>query len=201
MIAALVPAAGESRRMGRPKLLLSVEGVAVIARVVKALVAGGAHPVLVVSPPIDASGGREVETEAVRAGARVVVPEAQPPDMRTSVMIGLRRLESDPAPITAVLLAPADSPGLTASLVARVIRRSEAEPGAIVVPTFEGVRGHPVALPWPIARAVFDLPEDAGVNTLIRQNSDRVVELSVDDPGAIDDLDTPEDYRRWEHDG
>ena len=199
MIAALVPAAGESRRMGQPKLLLDVGGASLIARVVAALLAGGAAPVVVVPPPASAPGSAEVAAEATRAGAVIVVPDAQPPDMRASVEIGLGFLDLSALPIAAVLLAPGDSPGLTPGLVARLVAQAQAEarPDTIVVPTVAGKRGHPVALPWPLARTISDLPPDLGVNALLLQNPDRVVELPVDDPGAVADLDTPEDYREW----
>ena len=82
MIAAIVPAAGRSQRMGRPKLILPVGGETVIARVVAALVAGGAEPVLVVVPPASASGAIILAEEAERAGAVVVVAPERPADMR-----------------------------------------------------------------------------------------------------------------------
>jgi molybdenum cofactor cytidylyltransferase len=197
MIAALVPAAGESRRMGRPKLLLDIDGRTLIARVVAALSAGGAAPVVVVPPPAIVPGAAEVAAEATRAGAVVVVPDAQPPDMRASVEIGLGVLELSALPIATVLLEPGDSPGLTPGLVGRVVAAAAARPDRIVVPTVAGKRGHPVALPWALARTITDLPPDLGVNTLLLQNPDRVEELPVDDLGAVADLDTPEDYRVW----
>ena len=55
-IAAIVPAAGRSERMGRPKLILPIGGATVIARVVAALRQGGAEPVVVVAPPAEAPG-------------------------------------------------------------------------------------------------------------------------------------------------
>lgn len=198
MIAAIVPAAGESRRMGRPKLILPIEGRPLIARVVSAFREGGAFGVVVVSPPANAPGSLFLRQEAEAAGARVVVPETQPVDMRASIERAIAELEQDPAVPRAVLLAPADSPGLTPSLVKRLIEAHRRTPRLIVVPSVNGRRGHPIALPWLDALAIRALPPDRGVNALIAQRGALVVDLEVDDEGALDDLDTPEQYARWE---
>ena len=198
MIAAIVPAAGRSERMGRPKLLLPVEGLSVIARVVGALRHGGADPVVVVAPPAVAHGAAALADEATRAGALVVVPDAPPPQMRDSVELGLDRLARGPSPPPAtVLLAPGDSLGIHAALVARVVAEARAHPEAILLPARDGRRGHPVALPWSVAAEIHGLPADVGINALVRRHAARVVTLDVADPAVLDDLDTPEDYRRW----
>jgi molybdopterin converting factor subunit 1 len=196
MIAAIVPAAGRSQRMGRPKLILPVGGVSVIARVTTALRQGGADPVIVVVPPAWVQGAAALAAEAARAGGAVVVAPQPPPHMRASVELGLDRLAQMPAPAT-FLLVPGDCPGIDAHLVARVIARARAEPLSIVVPQARGHRGHPVALPWSLADEIRGLPADVGINYLVARHPPRVVCLEVDDPVALDDLDTPEDYRRW----
>lgn len=197
MIAAVVPAAGHSRRMGRPKLILPVGGRTVIARVVTALLGGGAAPVVVVGPPPDAAGAAVLHAEAEAAGAELVVPATRPPDMRTSVEHALDHLGRRPNVPTTVVLVPADSPGLNAAQVRRLVDRARAEPDAIVVPVVGGKRGHPVALPWALALRVRGLPAGVGVNALIVRLADKVVELEDSDPGALGDLDTPADYARW----
>ena len=196
MIPAIVPAAGRSERMGRPKLILPIEGTTVIARVVSALLGGGAGPVIVVVPPADAPGAATLAEEAARAGAEVLVAADRPPDMRGSFELGFARL-AEGAAATMVLLTPGDSAGITAALVAEVIARARQEPRGIVIPVVKGRRGHPVALPWHLAAAVSALPEGVGINALVALHPDEVVELLVAEPGAVDDLDTPEDYDRW----
>jgi molybdenum cofactor cytidylyltransferase len=118
--------------------------------------------------------------------------------MRATIEAGLDWLEhhSGRTP-NALLLAPADSPGLSAALVSQVIGHARAHPGKIVVPAFRGRRGHPVLLPWPSALAIRALPAGTGVNALIAGRASEVVTVDVRDPGTVADLDTPEDYRRW----
>src|SRR4051812_25373898 len=93
MIAAIVPAAGRSERMGRPKLLLPVGGISVIARVVTALRKGGVDVVVVVVPGTVVAGAAELAAEAETSGAYVVIADPPPRDMRASVECGLDGLE------------------------------------------------------------------------------------------------------------
>jgi molybdenum cofactor cytidylyltransferase len=199
MIAAIVPAAGRSTRMGRPKLLLPIGGTTVIARVVTELRAGGAPLVVVVAPPAEIEGSAALVAEAEKAGAQVIVPQAPTTDMRASIDLALRWLERAPAPDW-VLLAPADSPGLTAEVVGRLIDATNAHPGAILAPAFRGRRGHPIVLPWSIATEIRGMPPVSGVNSLIAAKSSSVVEIEMDDASVIEDLDTPEDYSKYGND-
>jgi molybdenum cofactor cytidylyltransferase len=194
MIVALVPAAGLSRRMGRPKPLLDVGGSTLIARVVHALKDGGAGRVVVIAPPAGRAESAAIAREAESAGAEVVVPDRETPDMRGSIEAGLVRIEATDE-VEAILLTPADVPGIDAGLVARVIAAGRGS-GAIARPRAGAKRGHPVYLPWEVARAIQGLPEGVGVNALV-DGAEWVVDVDVDDRGILADLDTPEDYRRW----
>lgn len=196
MIAAIVPAAGHSERMGRPKLILPVGDRTVIARVVQALLQGGSDRVVVVTPPVDAPGATILAREAEDAGALVVIPEERPIDMRASFERGLDALAENPGLLT-LLLAPGDSVGITPELTAQVIASAKARPASLVVPVVQGRRGHPVAIPRPLAEEVRSLPLGVGINTLVKLHAAVVVELPVNEGGAVADLDTPEDYQRW----
>lgn len=196
-LAAIVPAAGRSTRMGRPKLVLGLGDESVIQRVVRSLIQGGAEPVLVVAPPLREVGSIVLANHARVEGALVVHCDRPTPDMRATVELGLGALRETIAPPAGVLLSPGDSPGITADLVRQVVKRFQADPSRIVVPFHAGRRGHPLALPWDLALEIGGLPPGTGVNELLRAAPDRVTPLEVADAGAIHDLDTPEDYRRW----
>lgn len=195
MIAAVVPAAGRSARMGRPKLLLEFHGESLIQRVVTALGEGGADRIIVV-PPVGSPEAADIAAEASAAGAEVLIPESQPAEMRDSVELGLAVLDAEPRP-SSVLLTPGDVPGITPALVARLLDVARENPEGIIVPTRDGRRGHPVVFPWSIAIRVRDLPDDVGVNRLVEMNRERLIEVAVSVVDAIDDLDTPEDLERW----
>lgn len=194
---ALVPAAGRSARMGRPKLVLEVGPLSVIERVVRSLVLGGAGPVLVVAPPPTENGSITLADLARGEGAEVVHCERPTPDMRATVEQGLDLLAKRTPPPTGVLLCPADLPGITPEVVRRVVAQFATDPSRIVVPVHAGRRGHPIAIPWSLALAVRILPPGKGVNELLRTAPHLIANLEVPDPDTFDDLDTPEEYQRW----
>jgi len=186
---AVVPAAGLSSRMGRPKLGLPLGSSTVLARTVTALRDGGTAVVLVVVGP----HVPELIPIAEAAGAlalRLAWPTA---DMRETVQAGLRRLAETYHPATddEWFLAPGDCPAFSAVTV----RRMSAVPGgAVVLPTVAGRRGHPVRFTWRHAAGVLALPPGTGIDAFVRGQP--FVELPVDDPGVVCDVDTPADYDR-----
>jgi molybdenum cofactor cytidylyltransferase len=198
-IPAIVPAAGKSRRMGQPKLLLSFGGEPLIGRVVKALSEGGVSFVIVISPPADQPDGPLVADAARRAGARVITPANRPPEMRESVELGIAEVEREKTgPPPAFLLTPADSPALTPQIVRSLLERWAESPGSLVVPVAGGKRTHPLVLPWDLARQIPSLPDHLGVNSLIPANPGRVVEIEIPTPELAENLNTPEDLARWQ---
>jgi molybdenum cofactor cytidylyltransferase len=200
MIAAIVPAAGASTRLGQPKLLVKLDGQTVIERVVAALRDGGAERIVVVTPPADTEEGPTIAELSIRAGAEVVVPASRPREMRDSIEQGIHFLDSG-RPARSVMLAPGDYPGITSRIVASIVESAHDWPDRIVVPTFAGRRGHPIVLPWRIAALVASLPADAGVNLLVARYAAEVMELALPFGQIMNDLDTPEDLERLEKAG
>jgi molybdenum cofactor cytidylyltransferase len=195
MIFAVVPAGGNSTRMGRPKLSLPFRGSTVLECVLDALRLGGCNETLVILGPQAAS----LEPLARNARAHVCVLEKETPDMRATVQVGLRWLEEHlrPGDGDAWLLAPADHPTLDASTLAAVRHGYLAQSAkSIVVPTYAGQRGHPVLLSWKHVPGVRNLPASEGLNMYLRRYECETLELPVETPDILTDLDTPEDYAR-----
>lgn len=194
MIAAVVPAAGASTRMGRPKLTLPVGGRPVIERVVAALREGGADPVVVVTGPHDPA----VAPLAIAAGAEVCELSAATPDMRATVEHGLRWLEERyrPRPGDAWLLCPADYPLLDEAVVRQICDAYRPQTASILVPTHAGRRGHPVLMAWRHVEGIRGLPADVGIDHYLRIRAEEVTEMSVIHAGGLLDVDTPTDFDR-----
>lgn len=194
----VIPAAGHSRRMGRAKLLLPLGEQTVIARVLGALGASEfgrgefERPVVVVRPD-DEPLRRAVE----EAGGTALQPPAPPPQMRDSVEFALRWLEREyrPADDETWVLLPADHPLLSRPLIERLLDRWNRGDGEILIPTCEGRRGHPVFFRWRLAREVFELPAELGLNELTRRHANQIVEWDSGDRSVLTDLDTPADYQ------
>lgn len=181
--------------MGRPKLILPLEGGGtVISRVVRSLLTGGASAVLVVAPPRTQAGSIELATQAQESGGTVLHLEQPTPDMRATVEAGLDFLAIGAPSFQGVLITPGDTPTIDGSSVARVVECFRADPTRIVVPAFEGRRGHPLLLPWRVALKIPSLPEGVGINQLLVETSEAVSELPLEESEILVDVDTPEDY-------
>jgi molybdenum cofactor cytidylyltransferase len=191
----LIPAAGRSRRMGRPKLALPLAGRTVLEHVVATLCQAGVAPVLVVLPP---AGEIDLAPLAESAGAHTLVLTGPTADMRATVEHGLRWLEERcrPGPADDWLLVPADHPTLDAAVVVGLRRALGASPGkSIAVPTWGGRRGHPALIAWKHVAGIRAHPAEEGLNTYLRRHADETVEVPAA-PEVLEDLDTPEDYER-----
>jgi molybdenum cofactor cytidylyltransferase len=196
MIIAIVPAAGKSERMGRPKLLLPLGPRRVIEHVLDALTDSRVDRTIVVLPP-DAGELRSVVNSFKVELVQLATPT---PDMRSSLIFGLERAEelAGDAKPAAFLLALADQPTLSATIINQLIDRSRGSTKSIFLPTYRGQRGHPVLFSWSMAAHVRAIPANCGLDWLVDQRGSEVHECPVDDSGLLVDLDTPEDYERFQ---
>ena len=191
---AIVPAAGRSLRMGRPKLLLpwpskKASNRTVIDAVLSAWTSSRVTETVVIVRHDDGGLFRACEQWPVT----VVRPPTPPEDMKASVQSGLRYLENYRCPSNAdrCFIAPADLPSLKTFVIDGLLE-SPADSGRVTVPTFGGTRGHPALFPWSMTKEIFDLESNEGVNAIVDRRPKRLVEFS---PGDLtSDIDTPEEY-------
>jgi molybdenum cofactor cytidylyltransferase len=191
----LIPAAGKSSRMGRPKLLLTLAGQTVLERVVTSVRLGGVAEALVVVAPEDLAL-REI---AERAGAHVLQLQEDTPHMLQTSQRGLEWIAERfrPRSDDGWLLIPADHPSCRPEVVRALLAAALVHCDcSIVVPVHQRMRGHPVWLRWELAAAIQALPAERGLNAFVRDHADRTVELPWDSTEILRDLDTPQDYRK-----
>jgi len=190
---AIIPAAGHSTRMGRPKLSLPLGERTVLEHVIAALREGGVdHVLVVVAPHVS-----ELVPLATRAGAEACLLSDPTADMRTTVESGLRWLEEGyrAEPDDYWLLAPGDHPAFGAEVVRKLLAAAGRDGRSIVVPVHSGRRGHPTMIAWKHVAGIRALPANDGINAYLRMHSAETLELAVNEPGVLLDLDTPEDYQ------
>jgi molybdenum cofactor cytidylyltransferase len=193
-IFALIPAAGHSRRMQAPKLLLPVHGRRVIDHLLDALIPS-ADAVFIL---VRRSDTPLKEALTAHPAVHIVEPASDPPEMRSSVELLLDEvaLRCSPAAEDGWLLTPADHPVVHPGVVQDIISHFAADPEAIHIPTFNGRGGHPTLFPWSFARRVKQLPQGEGLNSFRRLPGVRTSFHPTDEPSVLWDLDTPEDYQR-----
>ena len=199
----LIPAAGLSRRMGRPKLTLQIGDRTVIERVLDALHAGGVPQTLVVAGPQGAETlAPIIEPRSFAALMRLADETA---DMKATAEAGVRELkrraaESGQTP-NGVVFTPGDVPALGSELVERLVTAFANEPDKIHVPSASVEqtvkRGHPVVWPWRIlAGEIGAIPPDRGLDFLLERNLGCVVDVAARPEELASDMDLPEDYER-----
>ena len=192
---ALVPAAGRSRRMGRPKPLLEWAGTTLLGALVDALCRGGVERVVVVV----AGGDRALAAEAERLGARVARNERPERGMLSSVVEGLDALGGAAglaASGRALLVTPVDHPAIRPATVVELLAAASESPRDLLVPVHEGRRGHPLLVPAELVVSIPALDPAVGLRQLLDRFRSRVAELPVEDPGVVLNVNTPEAYRR-----
>lgn len=180
-VAALVLAAGGGRRYGMPKALVEHEGSLLVERAVRTARAV-CDPVLVVL----GAAMVEVWQRADLDGATVVGNRDWESGMASSLRTGITGLQALGSGIDAALVLLVDVPGMTSDALRRLA--GHAAPGALVVPTYDGVRGHPVLLGrdhW--AGVAASATGDEGARTYLAEHRDDVVE--VDCTGLADPTD------------
>jgi molybdenum cofactor cytidylyltransferase len=191
-ISAVVLAAGQSRRMGGPnKLLMDVDGRALVRKTVETILAAGIADIVVVT------GHQESEVRSALSGTavRFVTNPDFADGLSTSLRAGLGAL---PESCEAALVCLGDMPLLEPEHIQRLAAGFDAKANRLIgVPTHHGKRGNPVLR----ARQFFDdmrhVSGDTGAKHLIGAYESLVYEIEFDDTGVITDLDTVAQWQRF----
>lgn len=189
MICAVVLAAGLSRRMSRQKLLLPFGGKTVVAHIVDQILESSVDETYVVV----GHEGERVSRELSDRTVFVVTNADYKSGMLSSVRCGLVAL---PPECRAVLVALGDQPSLTAKLLDKMVRSFNETEKKILVPIYNGRRGHPVMFSYSYRDEVLNHYDNVGLRGLLHAHTDDVFELAVSTSSVLSDMDYPQDYQR-----
>ena len=194
---AIVPAAGLSRRMGQPKLVMDLGGKTVIDRLLTTLSHLAVTETVVVFRRDDDDLANAI-TSVASGSVQTVQPEIDPPDMRTSVEHAIKSSQTHhvPQPGDGWLLIPADHPVLDGRVLDELIAAWRTTDEDILIPQHVGQNGHPTFFRWAITERLDEIPADCGLNWLSTAPDIRIRKLPVDSDSILLDLDTPDDYKR-----
>ena len=185
MISAIVLAAGKSERMGRPKALLPFRGRTFLGNILDAISHTSIEDTFVVL------GHHRAEIEQSLPLPSVVFNPNYEQGMITSFQAGVRALSWD---ASGAFLFLVDHPVVEPATIEAMIMNLA--PNRIVLPTFEGRRGHPVLFSSEVLEEILALPSTEGANIVVRKNPARIVEVPVSTPGILVDIDTPEQFEK-----
>ena len=187
MITAIVLAAGLARRMGRQKLLLELQGRAVVRWSVEGILPHVDDVVVV-------TGREESDIRATLQGLSVRIVSNPHPEagQGSSIAVGAAALSPS---TSAALIVLGDQPRLPAEVVPALLAAFARGGTAIVTPVYRGMQGTPVLFGADVFAELRALSGDAGARSVVRTRPDRVREVAFDLP-MPDDVDTPDDYAR-----
>ncbi len=188
---AILLAAGLSRRFGdRNKLLLPFESETIVRATARRILAGGPDELVVVL----GYQAAQVRAALHDLPVRFVGNPEYASGMGSSIAAGARH--ADPT-AGALLIVLGDMPRLSASTVRALVDRNRAlqeDARAILVPAYSGRRGQPVLFGAAYRPALEALVGDRGGRFILERHADRVIQVPVDDPGILQDVDTEESY-------
>lgn len=180
--------------MGAPKALLpDAEGRPFVARIVGTLADAGVPTIVVVT------GSRHDAIAAALAEAALPVRPVlvRNPDpargQLSSIWVGLD--EAMAPDLGAVLMTLVDVPLTRVETVRRIVDAWRSTGAPIVRPAVGERHGHPVLFDRAVFEELRQAPLDQGAKAVLRAHADLILDVQVDDPGSVQDVDTPEEYR------
>jgi molybdenum cofactor cytidylyltransferase len=189
MTSGIVLAAGSSKRMGRPKQLLPLNGAPLLQHVIDAAAASGLDELVVVlghaAEPI-------VERLRLPGGCRVALNEDHESGQASSLRVGLMAVS--PGSTEAVILL-GDQPLVTATLVRAVLAGYRKGGTPVARADYAGTPGHPVVLGREVWDELTSLTGDEGARPALEKHPEWVTRVPLPGPAPIE-VDTLEDYRR-----
>ena len=189
MIWAIILAAGESKRMGKPKLLLPFGEKTIIETVIGNVIKSKAEKILAVL----GSDWEKIEKKIKNLPLKIIVNSNFTKGMLSSVQCGFQTL---PKNTQAVLVVLGDQPAVSSAIIDKIIDAFKRIKKGIVLPVYKNNRGHPVLIDMKYRDEVENLSPDVGLRDLVYNHPEDILEVEVETPGILGDIDDMEDYRR-----
>jgi molybdenum cofactor cytidylyltransferase len=192
MLAAIILSGGASQRMGSPKALLPYQGRPFLEHLLDVTT----HP-KIGARRVVLGAHAELIADAVRLAVNeVVINEDWEQGQLSSIQAGIRSL---PAGTDGVILCLIDHPLITAGLIDDLIGRFYADRTAkplIVLPIYQGKRGHPVLFSAGVYEELLAAPRDQGARSVVWAHAGEIAEVITAEQGCVLNLNDPETVKR-----
>ena len=187
-VSAILLAAGESKRMGKPKLLLPLGDGTVLRNTVNNLLSSSVDEIIVVL------GANARETKRVIAGkaVKIIINPDYRQGMSTSLISGLKHVSHQ---AQRIMVALSDQPLIDSKTYNKLIQKSLDSDSGIVVPTHKSRRGNPIIFDIRYKEELLQLKGDVGGRELLKHHPDDILEVAVDCEGIYVNLNTMDDYK------
>jgi molybdenum cofactor cytidylyltransferase len=188
-VGAVILAAGESKRMGRQKLLLPWGEKTIIEEVISNLLESKVNEILVIL----GANSREIEEKIKNFPVKISVNPQYKKGMYSSVEWGFKKIGKH---VQGILICLGDQPLIPAYVIDRIIDSSKKSKKGIIIPVYKKKRGHPVLIKAQYRKEGENLDQDTGLRSLMLNHPQDIFEVDVDAPGILKDIDNQNDYSR-----
>jgi molybdenum cofactor cytidylyltransferase len=195
MLAAVILSGGASSRMGSPKALLAYQGRPFLEHLLEVTV----HPKIGVRRVVLGAHAEPIAKNIVLAADEVVINDDWDKGQLSSIQAAIRSLPDfkGGAPGTdGLLLCLIDHPLISSDLVNELIEQFYVTRSRIVLPKYEGRRGHPVIFPAPLYDELLRAPLDKGARAVVWAHAADVLEVPTNEEGCVLNLNDPETLLR-----
>jgi molybdenum cofactor cytidylyltransferase len=190
MLAAAILSAGESRRMGTPKALLPYRGSTFLEHLIEVT----RHPRVGVLRIVLGAGAEVIRDTLRLEEASVVINDEWEKGQLSSIQAAVRSLSA--AGTEGMILCPVDHPLVSASLVARLIEEFDSSGKLVVLPTYQGRRGHPLIFRASLYDELLQASPTVGARQAVWAHQEEVLEVATEEEGIILNLNDPETLRK-----
>jgi molybdenum cofactor cytidylyltransferase len=189
MVWAMILAAGESKRMGKPKLLLPFGDKTIIETIVQSVVSSNVEKTLVIL----GSGREKIEEKIKNYPVKIVYNRDFRSGMLSSVQCGFKAL---PKETRAVLVVLGDQPKTSKTVINKLVDAYKSSGKGIVLPLYKKERGHPVLIDVKYRKEVESLSPEVGLRGTVYNHPEDILEVEVETPSIVQDIDDESDYKR-----
>ena len=189
MIWAMILAAGESKRMGKPKLLLPYGEKTIIETIVETVVSSNVENTLVIL----GSGREKIEEKIKNSPVKIVYNRNFRSGMLSSVQCGFKAV---PEETRAVLVVLGDQLKISADVINKLTDAYKSTGKGIVLPVYKKERGHPVLIDMKYGEEVENLSPEVGLRGTVYNHPEDILEVEVETPTIFQDIDYKSDYKR-----
>jgi molybdenum cofactor cytidylyltransferase len=188
MIAAIILAAGESKRMGQPKQLLPFRGSSILGQVMESLLQSQVAETIVVL----GYQAEKIMPQIAREAVKIVVNPDFEQGMSSSIRCGLGHI-SEAA--DGVMIVLGDQPLIEKETIDLLMGKNRQSKRGIILPVYKGIKGHPVIFKMKYKDELMRLTGDIGGKEIIERHPSDVLEVEVDSESVVVSIDAESDYQ------
>lgn len=188
MVSIIILAAGESKRFGSPKQLAKIGSQTLIERLINTLKKTKAEEIIVVL-----GAHKEKIQEVLPKDIKICINKNYQLGQTSSLKAGLNCINER---CEYFMVLPVDSAVISPETINLIINKFKDQKFMIGIPIYQGKRGHPPIYKSNIKNQILKLKDDEPLYKINQKFAAQTLEISVDDPGILSNINTPEDLKK-----